>query len=835
MAEVQAKFGTKYLPLIFDDAQVTGPTGFKQGLWYVSDSSMAGCVSCVTLENNGSVLNPVYQPHYIIAARSKMTLMTNFSSTNPYSNYGAFASSNYSEYRNEVGDSFNPSGKYALKRITNSRKSDIVVVPSVVCKKFTEAELNMESTASFTSGTKTYTMWNYLNGSSNGTPYHQLYPHVIGIRFAVFCRTSATPDGFGVDAEHTSRSKIMSVGGTNSNYITVNGNACMFYPVTASSLTSIENYKLSNSNLEPDTAFAKSNLWVTGLSNTWEWSANGGWSNGMSCVPGSLIRVFGIDPDDNQSVEANPKLGTNTLWANWNPNSSLVTHVWGEAGAVLSNYRYLSFIDCYDNPGKVRQLVNMMGFMWAETEASAKVVRPGDSNAHCPVFGSNGIPTGEDEIGTDETEQTPLDVTDPDPDPENPNDPDPPRDIITPPYIPNPDDDPSNPKDPNLPGGGGTTGLVPEPTPPNDVTNGSIVQVPDVSGTHKYVISRTTLDALINYLGTTYKPDAATLNADFKGQNPLDYIVSCKLYPLSPSYVNSPIIQLGGLNTGIAGTTFSDYGVKVIHMGSITFNGYYNSWLDFAPYTTISIYVPFCGTIELDPSIWMYHTLDVYISVDFNTGCCSALLFRDGAYISSMEGVMGVDIQLYGKNQGDYQNSLYRAQYSANQAKINESKAILNGVTNPFGFTPTKGAVTSETSAGTVGASMVGDAMRAAGGFGNNVLNLSTTRMASEAAEWNVEHIAPKVASAGTQDPFCYFSAPMFCRVIIKRAQMISGFNIGTYKATVGLACMRTGKVSDFRGRIVCSGIYKTDGAMMAEEIEAVKSKLKSGVYVTPN
>ena len=838
--------GGWYLPMMFDDANVTDHTGYTKGLWGIDANSMVGTVSYVALCDKSSDLTVDPEHKVGIMPRGMLTLMTGNMQYNPYGNFGNFAQVNDSAYRASLGDTFGGARMHALTSIINSGVSDICVVPWVVCKKFNAQELSGETQASYSSGTQTVMLSTYLNGAYNGVPYYQAFPHVIEISFDVFCRKSATPDGFGVDAAHTNRVQI-GWHGTNRNDLLDNSNYYVsIAPITTAHLWQPANYLLSNSTLQPDVGLATNDLYVTGYREQWAWTAGGGWTSSLRCNSGGLLNIDGTRDCDSAN-------GSNLLWQSWNPDATGVVTRWAEDPDLLTYFDYLTYIDATDSQGGVvRELINKMGFMWADDPTSAVTARPGDgrTTTHVPDRAGGatyGTPLGTDSNGTEETEANPITVIDePEPEPEPPT-------TVTPPV------GPPNPDIPTgEPGGGGNTETIPEGVQPDDVTGGAINNIPDVSGTHKYVISADNLNSLINYLGTTYQPTDADLAKDFKGVNPMDYIVSCKWYPFSPSIAsNSVSIQLGGLTTGISCYPFNDYGVKVIYLGGVDINGYYNSWLDFEPYVTLSLYVPFCGTIDLDTKLWMYHKLDVYLAVDFNTGSCAALLMRDGALTSTIDGVCGIDVQMYGKNQGDYQNAMYQAQFAAKQAKLNNASTIIGAVTNPFGFSAAQGAanighsrdmlsmqgqlgsvsheqVLSATGyqAGVMTA-MPAQIMSAIGDAGKNVVGIMGAANAVKAAEWNVTHTAPHVTGAGSQDPFLQLAMPMFCRLYIRRAQMISGFNIGTYRATVGYSCMRSGRVGDFRGRIVCSGVWKTDGNLLGAEVDMIKAKLMKGVFVT--
>lgn len=847
MATWQAKTNAgKYLPLFFDTDNAASGTPYVTGLWSIQSRSLGGCCDNVSLIKDG---NGDFTIDGIQGARGLLSLMTLSSSTQAYANFGAFAKYNWSSYRETQGDTFGGADMHCLRKIIHPI-SDICLVPYVTCKKFTDEMLAGTAQAT-TGGSQTVLLSTYLTGMTGGQHYYDAYPHVYRLSFDVYCRVGDGPNDFGTDAAHTNRVKIASYGSATNVLRDTNNNSLTVVPITTMNNVNVPCYKLSNSTMIKASGATPLPLMATGAQNRWSYDAFGERSSAMWVNSNGLIDLSVTDESN-----ISPSLGGNNIWASWNFNSDIINRVYTDAREHPSNYTFFSYIDGSANQGaNVRGLVNMLGFMWADNTTAAVTARPGDGldSTHVPkrTGGSAtflGMPTDEDYNGEDDSDIEDYETqTNPDPDPDP--DPDP---TITPPV--GPPVDPT--KDEDSAGGGGNTETINEPEQTNDIDDGNISHVPDVSGTKKYVLSRNDISSLVNWLNTTYAPTDADLAADFKGANPIEYIVSCKWYPFAPGTSGNPKLYVGPKDTGITVYGFNDYGVRVLHLGGVTITPKYNSWLDYEPYTTLSLYVPFCGTVDLDTKIWMGHTLNVYLAVDYNTGSCAAMLLRDGTLTSTIDGVCGIDIQLYGKNQGDYQNAVYQAQFSAKQAKINETKMLIHGLTNPFGFSPSQvvepmqsyqsasfdammpgsgiaqqmGASQAGLSAG---ASYVGMAMSGAGNLLTNMKSYEQAHAVKQAAEWNVSHIAPHVSGAGSQDPFLQLAHPMFCRLYIRRAQMISGFNIGTYRATVGYSCMRTGRVGDFRGRIVCSGVWKTDGNLLGAEVEMIKAKLMKGVFVT--
>ena len=102
--------------------------------------------------------------------------------------------------------------------------------------------------------------------------------------------------------------------------------------------------------------------------------------------------------------------------------------------------------------------------------------------------------------------------------------------------------------------------------------------------------------------------------------NPIENIISCKSIPLSLNGTTQKII-LGNVDTGVNGDKVSNNFTKQ-NIGSIAITEKYHSFLDYAPYTNVIIYLPYVGFKELDTNLVMGKTLSISYTVDIITGGC---------------------------------------------------------------------------------------------------------------------------------------------------------------------------------------------------------------------
>ena len=194
----------------------------------------------------------------------------------------------------------------------------------------------------------------------------------------------------------------------------------------------------------------------------------------------------------------------------------------------------------------------------------------------------------------------PAPQPEPEPDPDPQPDPDPiptpsEPDIPTDPTNPNPDPDPSP--------------AIPVPSLPATVASGKLFTV--------YNPTQAQLDALGAYLW-----DGSIIAAirDI-WQEPLDGVISLIQVYATPATSGSHNIILGFLDSGVSAAVVSNQFVTV-DCGSVTISEDKENATDYAPYTSLHLYLPFVGIVELDTNECMKSTINVKYKIDVYTGTC---------------------------------------------------------------------------------------------------------------------------------------------------------------------------------------------------------------------
>lgn len=109
--------------------------------------------------------------------------------------------------------------------------------------------------------------------------------------------------------------------------------------------------------------------------------------------------------------------------------------------------------------------------------------------------------------------------------------------------------------------------------------------------------------------------------------DPMQSIIGLAIVPVAPSVAGSKNVMFGAIDSGVTMPYLSTQYVQ-FNCGSVTIEDYVGSFLDYSPYTKISIYLPYIGIHEISPDDIMNDSINVTYNIDVLSGAC-------GAFISS--------------------------------------------------------------------------------------------------------------------------------------------------------------------------------------------------------
>lgn len=210
-------------------------------------------------------------------------------------------------------------------------------------------------------------------------------------------------------------------------------------------------------------------------------------------------------------------------------------------------------------------------------------------------------------------------------------------------------------------------------------------------------------------------------------------------------------------------------------------------FLDFAPYTKLEVYIPFCGTVPLPPEC-MYNTVTVHIVTDITSGSCTGVVKCNGNIVAQKSGIIGTTIPL-SINDSASQNNAF------NQGMMNTA--------NAGGKVVASGAVGSVNAGGIVSA--LGSAFNA-----TQTMNDNYTRV------------------IGTQGDKSAYAMPKNC--YLKRYRTID-LSDSEYTATIGRPVCKRKSLSSGDGFTVCDNpqVY---GSMTLAEKNEIEQFMRNGIIL---
>lgn len=202
-----------------------------------------------------------------------------------------------------------------------------------------------------------------------------------------------------------------------------------------------------------------------------------------------------------------------------------------------------------------------------------------------------------------------------------------------------------------------------------------------------WAMSQTEVNKLADDLFNDTFIDTISNSIIFYGGNPIDAIMSLRLYPFNISELgintSTANVKLFGKETTASGNILSTNYSGIINFGTCTLAERYGNFLDYSPYTKAQLYIPYCKTVDIDISICIKKTISVKVIVDVTTGECCAVVYADNIPIAYSNGKIGIDIPLTGSSTAGIGSSILSAIpnfYSPTSAALSSALSIANGV-----------------------------------------------------------------------------------------------------------------------------------------------------------
>ena len=213
------------------------------------------------------------------------------------------------------------------------------------------------------------------------------------------------------------------------------------------------------------------------------------------------------------------------------------------------------------------------------------------------------------------------------------------------------EDVPQDIPDPFEPGGntgpGGGSGDLDDTSDPIDIPPLPSLSAVDTGFISLYNPSLTELKNLANYMWTSPLFDPANWRKLFA--DPMDAILGLSIVPVAVPNGGIGTVTVGNLSTGINMNKAASQYVEV-DCGSIDVTEYWGAYLDYSPFTSAELYLPYIGTHPINIDDIMGKTVTVKYHVDILTGACTAFVKCGDSVLYEFIGQCSSSIPISGRD-----------------------------------------------------------------------------------------------------------------------------------------------------------------------------------------
>lgn len=371
-------------------------------------------------------------------------------------------------------------------------------------------------------------------------------------------------------------------------------------------------------------------------------------------------------------------------------------------------------------------------------------------------------------------------------------------------------DTPIKPYDPNT--YSNTTGF-------NSLTSGATM-------TKRYVLDAANVEKLGDDLWTICGSLSSTdfehfdgkLKDEFLTTNPIDSIISLQRFPFEIPHTGSAKaqIKLGKSTVSAEGyTTFNPFNT-IVFSGKDIFPRFGDCFLDYEPYTSYEVYVPFCGTTKIRAADILGHTLNITMQIDLFTGSCTAYIMADQLVIETLNGSCGVDQTLSGAQTATMNANIFNGILNQKAADRQETTTLAK-MAFPTGWIPTL--------------------LNPVGGYEK----IESAKTQSQIANYEITHVNVPPHKIGSASPLLGWVQEFDARIIIYYPEGnvidstippdLNDSAIKAFGSVKGFATASPGTASNFHGY--------TQGTIIADSIpctqserDRIKQAFESGVFL---
>lgn len=266
----------------------------------------------------------------------------------------------------------------------------------------------------------------------------------------------------------------------------------------------------------------------------------------------------------------------------------------------------------------------------------------------------------------------------------------------------------------------------------------------------------------------------------------MDYIVGLNAIPYASTSVASSTIKIANLDTEIAASYLTWY-IEDFDFGEIDLREYFQTFMDYSPYTKLSVFVPFCGIVPLNVDQFMGDKIKMKCRIDLLTGQFVVFISNSVGIVTTVSG-----------------NCAYQLPIRANDYNrlVTSGLGLLGGIV------------------GTAGALATGNVPLAIGAGLGTVGGLVATSQAMTKPDITSKgSLGGNYGLLGNRTPYLIIQRPT---ISVPK----------DYGKTLGYMSRITAKLGDLTGYTVVEEIHLEHISATDDEKKLIENALKSGVIL---
>ena len=170
-----------------------------------------------------------------------------------------------------------------------------------------------------------------------------------------------------------------------------------------------------------------------------------------------------------------------------------------------------------------------------------------------------------------------------------------------------------------------------------------------LSNTHYYRLSKEDLKSFFTDLWSLDFSDIIFNQVTGVYSNLVENVISLRWFPVQLQALgeigSTEGIKLGYTTLKTTCTTLQSTS-PLMTGGAFNIKPVYKSYMDYAPYTDIQVFLPFYGMLDLDTNLFMNHLLSVQYTVDIASGLITYYISRDDTIVQQVQAKCGIDIPI---------------------------------------------------------------------------------------------------------------------------------------------------------------------------------------------